>query len=71
MMMFSIGNLIKRFIGFPDPRRSTIAHEEFIYNIDSFLKSNGKTISNEEHSKLLKLFINHKDAEIESFLKSL
>lgn len=69
-MISSIGTLIKRLF-LPDSRKSTLAHEEFMYKMDSFLKSNGKTISNEEHSKLLKLFINHKDAEIESFLKSL
>lgn len=70
MTMSSIGTLIKRLL-LPDPRKSTIAHEEFLYNLNSFLKDRGKTISNEEYGKLLKLFIHHKDTEIESFLKSL
>ena len=70
-MMSSIGTLIKRLIKVPDPRKSTMSHEEFMYRVDSILKDRGKTISNEEHSWLLKLFINHKDSEIESFLNSL
>lgn len=70
-MMYSIGMLIKNFIKFPDPRKSTIAHEDFMYHVDSILKARGKTISNNEHSHLLELFINHKDSEIESFLNSL
>lgn len=70
-MMFSIGNLIKRFIGMPDTRKSTIAQEDFMNKINAVLKDNGKTISNKEHRYLLDLFIQHKDKEIESFLNSL
>lgn len=70
-MTFSIGNLIKRFIGTPDTRKSTIAQEDFINKVDAILKDKRKTISNKEHRYLLDLFINHKDKEIESFLRSL
>ncbi len=70
-MMFSIGNLIKRFIGIPDTRKSTIAQEDFMNKVNTVLKDNEKTISNKEHRYLLDLFINHKDDEIASFLKGL
>ena len=70
-MMFSIGTLIKKIIKLPDPRKSTIAHEDFMYKINAILNDCGKTITNDEHRYLLNLFINHKDDEIASFLKGL
>lgn len=70
-MMFSIGNLIKRFVSMPDTRKSTIAQEDFMNKVDAVIKDKGKTISNKEHRYLLDLFIHHKDKEIESFLRSL
>ena len=70
-MMFSIGNLIKRFVGMPDARKSTIAQEDFMHKIDVILKDNGKTISNKEHRYLLDLFVNHEDDKIATFLKGL
>lgn len=70
-MMFSIGNLIKRFIGIPDTRKSTIAQEDFMNKVDIVLNDKGKTISNKEHKYLLDLFINHEDDKIAYFLKGL
>lgn len=70
-MMFSIGNLIKRFIGVPDTRKSTIAQEDFMNKVNTILKDNGKTISNNEHRYLLDLFINHEDDKIATFLEKL
>ena len=69
--MFSIGNLIKRFIGMPDTRKSTIAQEDFMNKVNTVLNDKGKTISDNEHRYLLDLFINHEDDKIASFLKGL
>lgn len=70
-MMFSIGNLIKRFIGLPDTRKSTIAQEDFMNKVDAVLKNKGKTISNKEHRYLLDLFMRHEDDKIANFLEKL
>lgn len=70
-MMFSIGNLIKRFIGMPDTRKSTIAQEDFMNKVDTVLKDKEKTISNKEHRYLLDLFMHHEDDKIENFLEKL
>ena len=56
-------NLMRKGIVF-NPRRGTLAHEDFAY----YLESSGKDYNHDDFPKLLSMYEQYRDEEIEEYL---